>query len=80
MHAKELRERDDIVSVDHPQVVENYRLARSVRATSATRLVTTDELREAFLRYRSLFDELLDDERTGTGRGGTDRFGREDRR
>jgi hypothetical protein len=51
----------ELVSVDHPTVVSNYRAARLVhdrRHHSAT----TEELRQAFLHYRSLFDELLVDE------------------
>jgi hypothetical protein len=44
------------VSVDHPGVVEHYRQAHAVRASDET---STEELREAFVHYRALFDELL---------------------
>ena len=49
----------DIVSVDHPQVVHDYRSAHAIRDRAGTRQAGTEELREALLRYRSLFDELL---------------------
>jgi hypothetical protein len=49
----------DIVSVDHPEVVENYRVAHAVSDRLDAGPVSTEELRDALLRYRSLFDELL---------------------
>jgi len=57
----------DLVSVDHPEVVENYRFAHGVRERVQAQRASTEDLREALLRYRSLFDELLraDDDQTG---------------
>jgi hypothetical protein len=49
----------DLVSVDHPQVVENYRAAHRVHLENRAKRATTEDLRAALLRYRSLFDELL---------------------
>jgi hypothetical protein len=49
----------DLLSVDYPDTVENYRFAHAVQLRSQTRQATTEDLREALLRYRSLFDELL---------------------
>ncbi len=49
----------ELVSVDHPRTVENYRFAHAVRERSLTQQASTEDLREALLRYRSLFDELL---------------------
>lgn len=49
----------DLVSVDHPNTVENYRFAHAVQERARTQQASTEELREALLRYRSLFDELL---------------------
>ena len=49
----------DLVSVDYPDTVENYRFAHAVRQRSETQRASTEDLREALLRYRSLFDELL---------------------
>jgi hypothetical protein len=64
----------DLVSVDHPEVVENYRFAHGVRERAQAQRAGTEDLREALLRYRSLFDELLraDDDHAGvTARRGT---------
>jgi Ni/Co efflux regulator RcnB len=53
-----------VVSVDHPQIVDDYRVAHDIAGRSGGNNVSTEELREAFLRYRSLFDALLEtDER-----------------
>jgi hypothetical protein len=49
----------ELVSVDHPDVVENYRSAHSVQQRSQAQQASTEDLREALLRYRSLFDRLL---------------------
>jgi hypothetical protein len=50
------------ISVDYPHVVENYRTAHAIYVRQTEGGVTTEELREAFVSYRSLFDELLDAE------------------
>jgi hypothetical protein len=48
-----------LISVDHPEVVENYRVAHAIHERTVNGHVGTEELRDALLRYRSLFDELL---------------------
>jgi hypothetical protein len=55
----------DLVSVDHPGTVENYRFAHAVQQRSGSEQASTEDLREALLRYRSLFDELLRSEANG---------------
>jgi hypothetical protein len=63
----------DLVSVDHPDVVENYRVAHGVYEQAQQQQASTEDLREALLRYRSLFGELLqaDDGHAGVAaRGG----------
>jgi hypothetical protein len=47
------------ISVDHPDVVTNYRAAHSIAEKHATDGVSTEDLRQAFVHYRSLFNELL---------------------
>jgi hypothetical protein len=47
------------VSVDHPQVVSNYRAAHAIAARQERGEANTDDLRQAMLHYRQLFDELL---------------------
>jgi hypothetical protein len=55
----------NLISVDHPSIVENYRLAHSVCERTTSREASTEELRAAVLHYRSLFAELLDAHRAG---------------
>ncbi len=49
------------VSVEHPEVVENYRSAHSIAVKEAREDgdANTEALRKAMVYYRSLFDELL---------------------
>jgi hypothetical protein len=61
----------DLVSVDHPETVENYRFAHAVQERSQTQQASTEDLREALLRYRSLFDELLRPDGNGPDGNGT---------
>jgi len=51
--------RADLVSVDHPGVVDNYRVAHGIHGRARQHQASTEDLREALLRYRSLFEELL---------------------
>ena len=51
--------RADVVSVDHPDVVENYRVAHGIHERAQRQQASTEDLREAMIRYRSLFEELL---------------------
>ncbi len=48
------------ISVDHPAVVENYRAAQFIAARDARGQATTEELRNAVVHYRVLFNELLE--------------------
>ena len=47
------------LSVDHPVVVENYRDAHETAVAAFNGDATTEDLRRAMRRYRSLFDELV---------------------
>jgi len=47
------------VSVDHPQVVENYREGRRLAQLSRSGDASTEDLRNAMNHYRALFDELV---------------------
>jgi hypothetical protein len=58
----------ELVSVDHPDTVENYRFAHAVQQRAEMQQASTEDLREALLRYRSLFDELLRPEGNGAAR------------
>jgi hypothetical protein len=50
----------DDVSVDHPHVVENYRTARALMLRRANAEASTEELRQAVVNYRALFNDLLE--------------------
>ena len=47
------------ISVDHPRVVDNYRAAHEIALRHERGQATTEDLRNAIIYYRSLFDELL---------------------
>jgi hypothetical protein len=51
-------QRADDISVDHPRVVENYRLAHSLALRVGKDQASTEDLRTAMIHYRALFDEL----------------------
>lgn len=48
------------VSVDHPQVVDNYRAAHDIAVRDKNGKATTEELRKAMVHYRALFEDLLE--------------------
>lgn len=50
------------VSVNYPTLVSNYRAAREIAIKNEQHSANTEELRQALIYYRSLFDELLKDE------------------
>ena len=54
-------QRAEIVSVDHPTVVQNYRVAHEISLRQEKGQASTEDLRKAMVHYRSLFDELLED-------------------
>jgi len=56
---KNFEEQADLVSVDHPQVVDNYRAAYVVYRRQSTGEASTEDMRDALVRYRSLFEDLL---------------------
>ena len=48
------------ISVDHPDVVANYRSAQAIAVRDQRGSADTEELRKAVVHYRALFDELLE--------------------
>jgi hypothetical protein len=48
------------ISVDHPDVVINYRAAREIALEHAERRASTEDLRQGFVHYRALFRDLLE--------------------
>lgn len=47
------------ISVDHPDVVRNYRAAHAIAVSNESDGATTEDLRQAMVHYRELFSELL---------------------
>jgi hypothetical protein len=59
------------ISVDHPQVVENYRQGHRLAEANSDGDGSTEDLRQAMRHYRALFEELVEadaDEPTTRGR------------
>jgi hypothetical protein len=54
--------RSELVSVDHPDVVENYRTAHGIAVRTVEGRTSTEDLRQAVISYRALFEEMLVDE------------------
>ena len=48
------------ISVDHPLVVTNYRAARDIAMRSRDGQASTEDLRQALVHYRALFEDLLE--------------------
>jgi len=48
------------LSVDHPRVVEHYRIAHEIAIRDARGQGSTEDLRKAMVSYRTLFEELLE--------------------
>jgi FtsZ-interacting cell division protein ZipA len=61
------------ISVDHPQVVDDYRAAQAIAAANERSEASTEDLRQALVHYRSLFEELLEVGRADDGRADDDR-------
>jgi hypothetical protein len=50
------------ISASYPALVSNYRAAREIAVKNEQHSANTEELRQALIYYRSLFDELLKEE------------------
>ena len=60
----EFEQRAADISVDHPLVVENYRAAHEIAMRHSAGKASTEEMRQAMVHYRVLFQELLDERET----------------
>jgi hypothetical protein len=69
--AGEFEQRAADVSVDHPAVVEHYRAAHRISSDATDGRASTEDLRQAMVHFRALFDELLgkQDRQTTRARG-----------
>ena len=56
----DFKQRSADVSVDHPIVMEHYRAARSIAERNEAGSASTEDLRQAVVHYRALFEDLLE--------------------
>jgi hypothetical protein len=49
------------ISVDHPEIVRNYRAGHDIALRHAQGKANTEDLRQAMIHYRALFDELVNE-------------------
>jgi len=55
----DFEQRSADLSVDHPEVVQNYRSAHEIAVRHARGEADTEDLRRAMIHYRALFDDLV---------------------
>jgi hypothetical protein len=72
--SEDFEQRAADVSVDHPVVVEHYRAAHGISVRAPQGDAGTEDLRQAMVHFRALFDELLGrDERVTTSNANHER-------
>jgi len=55
----DFEQRSADISVNHPLLVGNYRTAHEIAVRHASGQASTEDLRQAMIHYRALFDELV---------------------
>ena len=58
----DFEQRANDLSVDHPDVMSNYRAAHGIQVANERGKASTEDLRTAMVHYRALFTELLETE------------------
>jgi hypothetical protein len=56
---KDFDQRAADISVDHPHVVEHYRAAHEIAVRHSRGEASTEDLRQAMIHYRALFEDLV---------------------
>lgn len=56
----------DDTLIGYPALITNYRAARKIAIKNEQHLANAEELRQAMMHYRSLFEELLESEAVAT--------------
>lgn len=57
----EFAQRAEDLSVDYPRIVESYRAAHAIAIRHGAGQASTEDLRQAMVHYRLLFQELLEE-------------------
>jgi FtsZ-interacting cell division protein ZipA len=65
---EDFEQRASDLSVDHPEVMSNYRAAHGISIANERGKASTEDLRTAMVHYRALFVELLETEPAETSR------------
>lgn len=52
------------LSVDYPKIVDNYRAGHEIALRHSTGQASTEDLRQAMVHYRVLFEELLGEDKS----------------
>jgi FtsZ-interacting cell division protein ZipA len=60
----EFEQRAADLSVDYPVIVDNYRAAHDIALRHSAGKASTEDLRQAMVHYRALFQELLEEPKT----------------
>jgi hypothetical protein len=55
----DFKQRAADISVDHPLVLDHYRSAHEIAVRQTQGQASTEDLRQAMIHYRTLFDELV---------------------
>lgn len=55
----EFEQRAEDISVDHPLVLQRYRAAHEIALRQTRAQANTEDLRQAMVHYRTLFEELI---------------------
>jgi hypothetical protein len=53
------------LSVEHARTLQHYRAAHALSEASANGAASTEDLRQAMIHYREMFEDLLGDQRAG---------------
>jgi hypothetical protein len=61
------------LSVEHARNLEHYRAAHALSESSANGSASTEDMRQAMIHYREMFDDLLDDNSDGARESGAQR-------
>jgi hypothetical protein len=64
----DFEERASEISVNHAQVVEHYRAGHQIALRHDRGQATTEEMRQAMIHYRTLFDDLVGEPATARAR------------
>ena len=59
------------ISVDHPLVIDNYRKAHDIALRQAHGQASTEDMRQAMIHYRTLFEELAGEPEMARARAAT---------